>query len=167
MTLGNRGRAIENSIRPGSPRPAANAIPAGVITTPGIAYVTKRFDFDAGIVISASHNPYEDNGIKIFLPTGMKLDEAAEKRIEAAIAGSGEPDTIPSNPAADEDESLFHLAYLAHLNEAAARIKLNDYRLVIDVRTGQRPNFASEVFHNFGGGVVVINDRPGRQEYKP
>ncbi|MEO7658517.1 MAG: phosphoglucosamine mutase, partial [Pyrinomonadaceae bacterium] len=60
---------------------AENAVckSAGVITTPGVAYLTKAFDYDAGIVISASHNPYEDNGIKIFLPSGIKIDEATER----------------------------------------------------------------------------------------
>jgi phosphoglucosamine mutase len=154
------GPMIETSIRSGIAAAGGECRSAGVITTPGVAYVTKRFDFDAGIVISASHNPYEDNGIKIFLPTGMKLDEAAEKRIEAEIAEGSEPGNIASNPAADDDESRFHLAYLAHLNEAAARIKLNDYRLVIDCANGAASAFASEVFHNFGGGVLVINDRP-------
>src|SRR5512140_301855 len=58
---------------------------AGVITTPGVAYLTRAFGFDAGVVISASHNPYADNGIKIFLPSGRKIDDEAERSIEADI----------------------------------------------------------------------------------
>ena len=58
---------------------------AEVITTPGVAFLTKKLDFDAGIVISASHNPFEDNGIKIFSPSGKKIDEATEREIEKDI----------------------------------------------------------------------------------
>ena len=64
-------------------------VSVGVIPTPGIAYLTRSEGFDAGIVISASHNPYEDNGIKVFSGRGEKLDEAFERRIEAMVADSG------------------------------------------------------------------------------
>src|SRR5262245_25719840 len=64
------GPAIESAFHAGAGRSGESA---GVITTPGVAYLTRRFRFDAGIVISASHNPFHDNGIKIFLPTGQKL----------------------------------------------------------------------------------------------
>src|SRR5919206_4653601 len=61
---------------------AAAAESAGVITTPGVAYLARALPADAGIVISASHNPYQDNGIKIFAPDGRKLDDATERLIE-------------------------------------------------------------------------------------
>ena len=59
---------------------------AGVITTPGVAFLARWLATDAGVVISASHNPYEDNGIKIFTASGRKLDDATEREIEADIA---------------------------------------------------------------------------------
>src|SRR6187401_2189244 len=59
---------------------------AGVMTTPGIAFLTSEFNFDAGIVISASHNPFQDNGIKIFLPSGEKLEEKIEAAIEETVS---------------------------------------------------------------------------------
>ncbi len=55
---------------------------AGIIPTPGVAFVTPKFDFDLGVVISASHNPYRDNGIKIFSPSGKKIDDILERQIE-------------------------------------------------------------------------------------
>src|SRR5215218_7575681 len=64
---------------------AAAAVSAGVITTPGVAYLARTLPADAGVVISASHTPYHDNGIKIFAPTGRKLDDATERLIEADI----------------------------------------------------------------------------------
>src|SRR5919202_2632003 len=58
---------------------------SGVITTPGVAYLARSLPADAGVVVSASHNPFQDNGIKIFAPTGRKLDDATERLIEADI----------------------------------------------------------------------------------
>src|SRR5262245_13764402 len=64
----------------------AQLVSAGVIPTPAIAYVTRALGFDAGLVISASHNPFEDNGIKVFSGRGEKFSEAAEREIEAIVA---------------------------------------------------------------------------------
>lgn len=133
---------------------------AGVITTPGVAYVTKQFDYDAGIVISASHNPFRDNGIKIFLPSGTKIDEATERSIEKDIFAELIPAEIDPPPVDADSEAFFHLAYQAHLSNAASQVKLNHYRLVIDCANGAASAFASSVFTNFGGGVVVINNDP-------
>ncbi|MEJ7712273.1 MAG: hypothetical protein WKF84_21040 [Pyrinomonadaceae bacterium] len=58
---------------------------AGVITTPGVAFLAKTLPAEVGVVISASHNPYQDNGIKLFAPSGRKLDEFIEQKIEADI----------------------------------------------------------------------------------
>src|SRR6478735_11242067 len=69
------GAWIEKAFHDGAHFADAVCESAAVITTPGVAYLTKACDFDAGIVISASHNPFRDNGIKIFLPTGQKSDE--------------------------------------------------------------------------------------------
>ncbi len=133
---------------------------AGVITTPGVAYVTKEFDYDAGIVISASHNPFRDNGIKIFLPSGMKIDEATERLIEKDIFAKIVPDPADQPEIDKESEAFFRLAYSAHLSAAASEVKLNHYRLVIDCANGAASSFAQSVFANFGGGVVVINNEP-------
>jgi phosphoglucosamine mutase len=133
---------------------------ACVITTPGVAYVTKQFEYDAGIVISASHNPFRDNGIKIFLPTGTKIDEATERSIEKDIYAELVPAETDTPEVDAESEAFFHLAYQAHLSEAASQIKLNHYRLVIDCANGAASAFAPSVFKNFGGGVVVINNQP-------
>ncbi len=154
------GTWIETALRAGIAAENAACRSAGVITTPGVAYLTREFGFDAGIVISASHNPFQDNGIKIFLPSGTKLDEVAERLIEKDIhdgrvpAATGVPE-----PAAD-DEAFFHLAYISHLSEAASEIKLNHYRLVIDCANGAASEYAPAVFNRFGGGVIVINNDP-------
>ncbi len=71
------------------------AVSAGVITTPGVAYLARTMPADAGVVISASHNPFHDNGIKIFAPTGRKLDDATERLIEADIYAEFEAGATP------------------------------------------------------------------------
>jgi phosphoglucosamine mutase len=79
------GEWIEEAILRGIHAAGSSARSAGVITTPGVAYLTRALDADAGIVISASHNPYQDNGIKVFSPSGEKLDDATEQAIEGAL----------------------------------------------------------------------------------
>jgi phosphoglucosamine mutase len=79
------GEWIERAFVEGARAAGAECEQAGVITTPGVAFLTRTLPADAGVVISASHNPYHDNGIKIFAPTGRKLDDATERLIEADI----------------------------------------------------------------------------------
>ena len=154
------GRWIEEAFHAGAASENAVCKSAGVITTPGVAYLTKAFEYDAGIVVSASHNPYEDNGIKIFLPSGMKIDEGTERLIERDIHDGKSPSNIAASEPDAESEAFFRLAYTQHLNEAASHIKLNDYRIVIDCANGASSDFAPRVFDKFGGGVVVINNEP-------
>ena len=79
------GAWIERAFLEGARAAGARAESAGVITTPGVAYLARTLPADAGVVVSASHNPFQDNGIKIFAPTGRKLDDATERLIEADI----------------------------------------------------------------------------------
>src|SRR6476661_88081 len=79
------GERLENAFTAGASGSGAVIESAGVITTPGVAFLTAEFGFDAGIVVSASHNPYQDNGIKVFLPSGQKMNDSMEKLIEDDI----------------------------------------------------------------------------------
>src|SRR5215211_3975797 len=79
------GEAIEQALIQGAVQAGAKCLSAGVITTPGVAFLTRKLEASAGVVISASHNPYQDNGIKIFAPSGRKMDDSVERRIEADI----------------------------------------------------------------------------------
>src|SRR5206468_7367917 len=79
------GGWIEHALLEGAREAGARVESAGVITTPGVAYLARTLSADACVVISASHNPFQDNGIKIFAPTGRKLDDATERQIEADI----------------------------------------------------------------------------------
>ncbi|HQZ96535.1 MAG TPA: phosphoglucosamine mutase [Pyrinomonadaceae bacterium] len=154
------GHWIETAFRAGAAAENADCKSAGVITTPGVAYLTKAFDFDAGIVISASHNPFQDNGIKIFLPTGSKIDEATERLIERDIYDERVPQ-MSAAPHIDADaEAKYQLAYANYLSEAADHIKINHYKIVVDCANGAASDFVPRVFNKFGGGVVVINNQP-------
>ena len=154
------GESIEAAFHAGAAAENAISKSAGVITTPGVAFLTKAFDFDAGIVVSASHNPYEDNGIKIFLPSGSKLDEATERLIERDIFEEREPVATAVSTRDPEARAKFQLAYATHLSEAASQIKLNHYKIVIDCANGAASEYAPRVFNKFGGGVIVMNNEP-------
>src|SRR5438876_5121692 len=92
------GPWIEAALIAGARRVDAEVKSAGIITTPGVAFLARTLPADAGVVISASHNPYQDNGIKVFDPSGRKLDDATERRIEIDIAENA---SEPSNRLSD------------------------------------------------------------------
>lgn len=133
-----------------------------VITTPGVAYITRRFEYDAGVVVSASHNPYQDNGIKIFLPTGKKIEGAVERAIEADIyaaceAGGGATHTQAGSLRSDE---RFRVDYLQHLIVEVHGLDLAGKRIVIDCANGAASGLAPDLFRRLGADVVPINDEP-------
>src|ERR1044072_389370 len=79
------GEWLEQALIAGASEAAVACRSAGVITAPGVAFLTRKLEASAGVVISASHNPYQDNGIKIFAPSGQKMDDSVERLIEADI----------------------------------------------------------------------------------
>ena len=134
---------------------------AGVITTPGLAFVTKEFGFDAGIVISASHNPFEDNGIKIFLPDGKKSDQATENEIEKEIFESRESRVESQESEVDYSNSYkFQNAYLDYLAEGFPNLSLENFKMVVDCANGAASKLAPPLFERFGAEVVTINNQP-------
>src|SRR6478609_3180962 len=126
------GEWIESAIHNGAISAAAKIESAGIITTPGVAFVTGNFGFDAGIVISASHNPFEDNGIKVFLPDGRKLDEATERQIESDILSNTLSVSDADNTVVADRSETFHIAYLDHLSDFFPDLKLEGINIVID-----------------------------------
>lgn len=155
------GPWIEAAFHAGASSAGAVCESAGVITTPGIAFVTGEFGFDAGIVISASHNPYEDNGIKIFAPDGRKIGEGTEKKIEGDIisrsASNGHPESVDVS-AARSDE--FQNAYLSHLVGESPDLSLDGMRIVVDCANGAASKLAPTLFERFGAEVIAVNDQP-------
>lgn len=158
------GDWLETSLRQGAETAGARCESAGVITTPGVAYLTRKLSADAGIVISASHNPYQDNGIKIFAPTGKKIDSDTERQIETDIYASsqGHHDNGEASPAIDNERaSGLQNLYLDFLtDEIAGDLDLNGLKLVIDCANGAASDLAPRLFDRLGAQVVAINNQP-------
>lgn len=156
------GEWIERAFHAGAIAAGAECQSAGVITTPGVAYLTQALEFDAGVVISASHNPFQDNGIKIFSPTGKKLDEATERQIEADIAdradnGDAIADRDDFNNTSAKD---LQNKYLQHLQNEFFDLSLLEMKLVLDCANGAASELAPELFESLGADVITINNTP-------
>lgn len=153
------GAWIESALCSGAVSGRATCESAGVITTPGVAYITNAFDFDAGIVISASHNPYQDNGIKIFSPSGKKVGEDVERAIEEDVRQD-----IPVNSNGLELHSSrsveFRDSYLGHLRQHAEGVSLSGMKIVVDCANGAASDLAPELLSGLDANMVVINNIP-------
>src|SRR5580700_4419115 len=162
------GPHIEERIAWGLASAGAQPVSAGVITTPGVAWLVSREGFAAGIVISASHNPYHDNGVKLISSSGMKFPDAAEHDIEHLILS---PNGAPAAPRAtgaeaankahpDGDEKL-HQDYLHGLRAAVLPgAKFAGMKIVLDCANGAASVLAPQLFHMLGAEVTAINNAP-------
>jgi phosphoglucosamine mutase len=150
---------IEEELARGLTSQGAEVTSVGVTPTPGVAHLTRTEEFDAGIVVSASHNPYEDNGIKVFSGRGEKLDEGFERRIEAMVTDASWT-VPPARPVlARRPELRSH--YVEHLLKILSRAsRLAGSRVVIDCANGATTTIAPELFRGLGLDVVTIGDRP-------
>jgi len=132
---------------------------AGVITTPGLAYATRDGGFDAGVMISASHNPFEDNGLKVFSRDGVKLEDAMESRIESIILD----DAVAVPPAgagrAIPDDALVG-RYIQVLERVLPRGRFGGLRLLLDCANGSASPIAPKVFRDLGATVETRGDTP-------
>ena len=164
------GPEIERWLAAGQAARGAQVESAGVITTPGVAYITRTAGFDAGVVISASHNPYRDNGIKIFSPSGKKLDDRMERRIEedlqawsAAGSGGDKTDSIINDRSNLRlaDAARYKESYIAYLAEDVGRgARLDGIRMAIDCANGAASDIAPELFKRLGATVKVLSASP-------
>lgn len=157
------GDWLERALIDGATRAGGKCLSAGVITTPGVAFLTRKLDADAGVVISASHNPYQDNGIKIFAPSGQKMDDAVERVIEADIfAGVSQehPSSNSKSPAPEQEQQL-QLQYLAFLsNQIGEGLELKDLKIIVDCANGASSSLAPLLFERLGAQTIAINAAP-------
>jgi phosphoglucosamine mutase len=164
------GPDIERAIAGGAMSAGAQVVSAGVITTPGVAYITRTGDFDAGIVISASHNPYRDNGIKVFSPSGKKLADEMERKIEEDLAGSarnGKPETVAERDRSnafdgyENREPAYREQYLNYLAEQVGRgLRLDSLRIGLDCANGAASDLAPHLFKRLGARVELTCASP-------
>jgi phosphoglucosamine mutase len=153
------GEWIEQELARGAGSAGATLTSAGVIPTPAIAYVTREMGFDAGIVISASHNPFEDNGIKVFSGRGEKFTETLERQVEAIIADDGWH--VPDTATARIEQVNAVDAYLAHTRLALPDPeRLGHFLVAIDCANGATTTVAPRLFRELGFDVIVQGAEP-------
>jgi phosphoglucosamine mutase len=135
---------------------------AGVVPTPAVAFLARTHGFQAGVVISASHNPWQDNGIKLFGADGFKLADAVELAMEEEIlhhaANSDAPD--PATLPAVEDNPAFQADYIQFLLSCVPGLSLAGLRIVADCANGAAAAVAPELFRRLGGAVTLLNVAP-------
>ena len=138
----------------------AEVVYAGVITTPGVALLTRERGYTAGVVVSASHNPYEDNGIKVLGGTGTKLPEEVELEVEREIGLAGSPGDMEPMPLLHSETYLIadYIARLVKLAPPAS--SLSKLRLVVDCAHGAASNIAPEMFRMLGVEAHILNAEP-------
>ena len=158
------GEEIERALIEGANKAGVECLSAGVITTPGVAFLTRKHRASAGVVISASHNPYQDNGIKIFAPSGQKMDDSVERMIEADIFAQHElsPSTkstpSPSSPELQQKLQQEYLSFLA--DEIGSDLNLEGLKIVVDCANGASSALAPVLFARLGAKVLAINASP-------
>ncbi|MDQ6820259.1 MAG: phosphoglucosamine mutase [Actinomycetota bacterium] len=151
------GGMLECAIAAGVSAAGADALIGGVLPTPAAPLLVRRHGFDMAAVISASHNPYEDNGIKLFAADGFKLDDDTEHEIEALLdrPAARNPDVgkVSILEGALED-------YVGQLHRRFTELNLSGLRVLLDCAHGATYRAAPEIFRRLGADVTVISDQP-------
>ena len=157
------GYMLENAMVAGLTSLGADALIIGPLPTPGVAYITRSLRADAGIVLSASHNPYEDNGIKFFRHDGYKLDDEIEARIENLVF-SGEIENI--RPTATKIGKAYRIddalgRYVEFAKQSFPRgFTLESLRIALDCGNGAAYKSSPCILRELGADLVVINNHP-------
>lgn len=157
------GYMVESALTSGICSMGMNVILIGPLPTPGIAFLTRALRVDAGIAISASHNPFEDNGIKCFSAEGFKLPDEIEERIEELVEEGRMPGDRPS---ADGIGKAFRLEdatgrYIEYIKSTVPRgFNLEGLKIVVDSANGAAYKVTPWVLRELGADVISINDRP-------
>ena len=154
------GEMLESALIAGLVSSGVSVMKLGIISTPGVAYLTKSLDVGAGVMISASHNPVEDNGIKIFQSDGYKLNDAIELEIEALL---DDKDTLPrpvgSHIGTIESFKMGADKYISFL-KATIDNDLSGFKIVLDPAHGAASVIARGLFVDLGAEIITIGDQP-------
>jgi len=177
MDTRESGPWIAATLAAGLVAAGAEVASAGIITTPAIAFLARKHHFSAGVVISASHNPWRDNGIKIFAGDGYKLPDATELAIEEEISRVLADPSLPMNchpersegpaswdanipTALPEPNDAYRLEYIRFLLAAVPNISLDNRSVVIDCANGAASSVAPQLFESLQGTVEVTHASP-------
>ncbi|MFP3927615.1 MAG: phosphoglucosamine mutase [Desulfobacteraceae bacterium] len=157
------GEMLESAVAAGAASMGGEVLRAGLVPTPGVAFLTKDLGAGAGIVISASHNPYQDNGFKVFSAEGYKLSDEEEEDLERIMSNTDPPSALPLNG---------EIGPLKKVEDAVARYSTfvskgfdsgffaEGMRIVLDTANGATFRAAPEAFAYTGARVEVLHDRP-------
>ncbi len=160
MDTRESGPHIAALLAAGLQEAGAGAAYAGVISTPGVACLVRQNDYQAGVVISASHNPYHDNGVKLFSHAGMKFPDAEEEKIEGEIFPLRNQPVPEERPALLANHAL-HAEYLDFLrSHVLPGARLSGYRVVLDCANGAAYQLGPELFRSLGAEVVAMGVSP-------
>jgi phosphoglucosamine mutase len=154
------GQMFEAALAAGITAAGGDAVFGGVLPTPGAAVLARRLGFELAAVVSASHNPYHDNGIKFFGRDGTKLDDDAEARIEQAVLSAEEPATMAER--AGRTRALRGAAddYLRELELRFKDLDLSGKRILLDCANGAAYHVGPEIFRRLGADIDVVADEP-------
>jgi phosphoglucosamine mutase len=160
------GYMIESALVSGICSMGSDVILVGPVPTPGIAFLTTNLDADAGIVISASHNPFQDNGIKIFSKKGYKLTDEEEQSIENLILSKKLPTLLTDaenlgRAYREEDASGRYIVFLKH--SFPRGLDLEDIKIVLDCANGATYKVAPTLFTEMRAEVIALNVNPNGQ----
>ena len=155
------GTMLESALAAGICSAGGNAHLLGVIPTPAVSYLTEKLEANAGVVISASHNPFEDNGIKFFARTGYKLPDAVEDEIEAIVKQPVDytRTVTGSNLGRVIDEPDMGMEYVQHIVDSCP-VKLNGLKVVMDCANGANSEIAPAILRTLGAHVIPIFHEP-------
>ena len=155
------GPMLEAAVTAGLLSAGADVLLAGILPTPALAHLTRSLSADAGVMITASHNPFEDNGLKVFRGDGYKLSDEAEAALEAALLA-------PEPPAAADAGGLGRVeviadatgGYLERLRSSVPDLRLDGLTLVVDAGNGAASALAAGLFESLGARVIATGDAP-------
>ena len=153
------GEWIERELAFGAQSQGGTLTSAGIIPTPAVAYLTPRMGYTAGVVISASHNPFEDNGIKVFSGAGEKFTETLEQLVESIVADTSW--NVPAGEPSRVEQVDLRSEYIGHLLEILPReARQAGLRVAIDCANGATTTVAPRLFEELGFDVHLIGNQP-------
>ena len=153
------GEWLEQALFQGINEGQGEAVSAGIIPTSAVSFLAKKYSFSAGIVISASHNSYQDNGIKIFSSQGIKISDAWESKLEKAIIEA--PSNVKRENTRITPKSSLGQDYMDFLKSRFSHVNLKrKIKVVLDCSNGASSLFASQVFLGLGSEVIAMGNTP-------
>ncbi|KPA13994.1 phosphoglucosamine mutase [Candidatus Magnetomorum sp. HK-1] len=152
------GDMLEAALSSGLCAGGYDVIQVGIVPTPAVAYLTKFFDADAGFVISASHNPAQDNGIKVFGADGYKMPDQLEADIESCLLSKSYENYTPDECGLIFDESEARHVYIDNVIESIPQQKMKNLSVVVDCANGAAATVVGDIFDAFDMSLEIIHD---------